>query len=138
MFFICSMEQVASSDSPPPPNHLSSTKRLSCMSGSSEASDKTTEHFEKVFTEGPLQDLTSQCEVITAARLIGSSKFILESAMGSANIAASQPFGLPRVLHSHPTDRPDESKLEFGTLSKLMPLDRSSSHAIMPHRTDEL
>ena len=96
------------------------------MSGSNKGSEDS-QLFQEVFTEGSLEELMTRCDVITAASLVGSSKLHIDSAKHSATLHASQPFGLPCVLHSHPTTRPWECNEYFerkGTACKLMPLDR--------------
>ncbi|KAK1620711.1 hypothetical protein QYE76_026228 [Lolium multiflorum] len=95
--------------------------------------------FHKVFTEGPLEVLISQCDAITAASLVGSSKSILQSAKYSATLPASQPFGLPCVLCCDPADKPWEFKEDLPVHSKckLVPLDRFSYDGLMPHGKDE-
>ena len=47
------------------------------MAGSSKDSDVDSQLFPKVFTEGPLQELASRCDVITSVSLVGSSKLII-------------------------------------------------------------
>ncbi|KAK1668416.1 hypothetical protein QYE76_056575 [Lolium multiflorum] len=95
--------------------------------------------FHKVFTEGPLEVLISQCDAITAASLVGSSKSILQSAKYSATLPASQPFGLPCVLCCDPADKPWVFKEDLPVHSKckLLPLDRFSYDGLMPHGKDE-
>ncbi|KAK1614692.1 hypothetical protein QYE76_020209, partial [Lolium multiflorum] len=94
----------------------------------------------KVFTEGPLEVLISQCDAITAASLVGSSKSILQSAKYSATLPASQPFGLPCVLCCDPADKPwavFKEDLPVHSKCKLLPLDRFSYDGLMPHGKDE-
>ena len=98
------------------------------MSGSSKEIDDS-ELFEKVFSEGPLEELAARCDVITAASLVGSSKRFFDSANGSATLPASLPFGLPCVLHSHPTKVPRDCK--------LTPLDRLPHDAVLPDGTNK-
>ncbi|KAK1629636.1 hypothetical protein QYE76_003951 [Lolium multiflorum] len=96
--------------------------------------------FHKVFTEGPLEVLISQCDAITAASLVGSSKSILQSAKYSATLPASQPFGLPCVLCCDPADKPwavFKEDLPVHSKCKLLPLDRFSYDGLMPHGKDE-
>lgn len=95
--------------------------------------------FHKVFTEGPLEVLISQCDAITAASLVGSSKSILQSAKYSATLPASQPFGLPCVLCCDPADKPWVFKEDLPVHSKckLVPLDRFSYDGLVPHGKDE-
>ena len=76
------------------------------MAGSS--NNSLAKLFHKVFTEGPLEELINQCDVITSSSLIGSSNLFLESEKLSATLPKSRPFGLPCILHSHPTRRPWE------------------------------
>jgi hypothetical protein len=66
-----------------------------------------------VFSDGPLEEISNRCDIITAVRLIGSCTRYLESATHSVALAASQPFGLPCVLHSHPTEPPQEYNVFF-------------------------
>lgn len=97
------------------------------------------ELFDKVVTEGPLEELMNQCDVVTSACLVGSSNLFLQSAMLSATMAASQPFGLPCILHTHPTRRPWEYNQPWpvGMECSLTPLDRLSSDALMPNSFSE-
>lgn len=93
-----------------------------------------------MFTEGPLEVLISQCDAITAASLVGSSKSILQSAKYSATLPASQPFGLPCVLCCDPADKPwavFKEDLPVHSKCKLLPLDRFSYDGLMPHGKDE-
>ncbi len=98
-----------------------------------------TGRFHKVFTEGPLEVLISQCDAITAASLVGSSKCVLQSAKYSATLPASQPFGLPCVLCCDSADKPWVFKEDLPVHSKckLAPLDRFSYDGLMPHGKDE-
>jgi hypothetical protein len=95
--------------------------------------------FHKVFTEDPLEVLISQCDTITAASLVGSSKSILQSAKYSATLLASQPFDLPCVLYCDPTDTPWVFKedLPVHIKCKLALLDMFSYDGVMPHIKDE-
>ncbi|KAK1685942.1 hypothetical protein QYE76_046790 [Lolium multiflorum] len=93
------------------------------MAASNKENDDS-ELFQKVFSEGPLEELVTRCDVITAASLVGSSKLFFDSANDSATLSFSLPFGLPCVLHSHPT--------KVARDCKLTPLDRFSSDAVMP------
>jgi hypothetical protein len=84
--------------------------------------------------------LISQCDAITAASLVGSSKSILQSAKYSATLPASQPFGLPCVLCCDPADKPwavFKEDLPVHSKCKLLPLDRFSYDGLMPHGKDE-
>ena len=47
------------------------------------------ELFDKVVTEGLLEELMNQCDVVTSACLVGLSNLFLQSAMLSATMAAS-------------------------------------------------
>jgi hypothetical protein len=96
------------------------------MAASNKENDDS-EQFQKVFSEGPLEELVTRCDVITAASLVGSSKLFFDSANDSATLSFSLPFGLPCVLHSHPT--------KVARDCKLTPLDRFSSDAVMPDGT---
>jgi hypothetical protein len=69
------------------------------MAGSSKESGNDSRMFQDVFTDGPLEELTTRCDAITAVSLLGSSKLHLYSAKHSATLHASLPFGLPCVLH---------------------------------------
>ena len=106
------------------------------MAGSSKDAGDDSQLFLNVFTEGPLEELTTRCDVITAASLVGSSKLFLDSAKDSDTLSASLPFGLPCVLHSHPTKRPRDhlDYLIDGSPRdcQLTPLDRFSSDAVIP------
>ncbi|KAK1620277.1 hypothetical protein QYE76_025794 [Lolium multiflorum] len=93
-----------------------------------------------VCASGPLEVLISQCDAITAASLVGSSKSILQSAKYSATLPASQPFGLPCVLCCDPADKPwavFKEDLPVHSKCKLLPLDRFSYDGLMPHGKDE-
>ena len=96
------------------------------MAASNKENDDS-ELFQKVFSEGPLEELVTRCDVITAASLVGSSKLFFDSANDSATLSFSLPFGLPCVLHSHPTKVARDCKLTL--------LDRFSSDAVMPDGT---
>ncbi|KAK1607443.1 hypothetical protein QYE76_054699 [Lolium multiflorum] len=107
-----------------------------------------------VFPDGPLEEIASRCDVITAASLVGSCKFYHDSATQSVALPASQPFGMPCVLHTHQTevppahnpfsrvhkfkqegaqkDKQHDAKDRKGTLCQLTPLDRISSDAVIP------
>jgi hypothetical protein len=107
-----------------------------------------------VFPDGPLEEIASRCDVITAASLVGSCKFYHDSATQSVALPASQPFGLPCVLHTHQTevppahnpfyrvhkfkqegaqkDKQHDAKDRKGTLCQLTPLDMISSDAMIP------
>ncbi|KAK1698377.1 hypothetical protein QYE76_015074 [Lolium multiflorum] len=98
--------------------------------------------------------IASRCDVITAASLVGSCKFYHDSATQSVALPASQPFGMPCVLHTHQTevppahnpfsrvhkfkqqgaqkDKQHDAKDRKGTLCQLTPLDRISSDAVIP------
>ena len=90
-------------------------------------------------TEGPFEELINQCDVVTSTCLVGSSNIFLQSAMLSATIAASQPFGLPCILHTHPTRRSWEYNQPWpvGMECSLTPLDRLSSDSLMPNSFSE-
>ena len=101
-----------------------------------------------VFPDGPFEEISARCDVITAASLVGSCKFYRDSAKQSIALFASHPFGLPCLLHSHPTvvprafnvffrvkDKkpvPPDAQMDKGTLCQLSPLDRLSSDAVIP------
>lgn len=96
------------------------------MAGSNKENDDS-ELFQKVFSEGPLEELVTRCDVITVASLVGSSKLFFDSANDSATLSVSLPFGLPCVLHSHP--------MKVARDCKLTPLDRFYSDVVMPDGT---
>jgi hypothetical protein len=91
------------------------------------------------------EEISNQCDVITAMSLIASCTRYLESITHSVALAASQLFCLPCVLYSYPTEPlqvynvfcRDKGKQKValegnGTLCQLTPLDRFSSNALLP------
>jgi hypothetical protein len=102
-----------------------------------------------VFSNGPLEEISNRCDIIIAASLVSSCTHYLECA--TLSLAASQPFGLPYVLHSHPIEPPQEYNVFFhckgkkkvalegkGTLCQLTRLDRFSSDAVLPDSSGKL
>jgi hypothetical protein len=105
------------------------------MAASSKETGDDSRMFQDVFTDGPLEEITTRCDAITATSLLGSSKLHLYSAKHSETLHASLPFGLPCVLHSHVTKiswHCNEYLEGKGTTCRLMLLDRFSSDAVMP------